>query len=121
MRCSSTSAACSRGARFLSGMAVAMNTATGTAALRELAPRSAAQRASVTATALNMGGLGFGPLLAGVVAQHAHDPTRLVFSIHLALLVPVAVAVITSAETVTRKQPLVLAPRGLAIPQGARG
>src|SRR3954469_7310171 len=55
-------------ARFLSGMAVAMNTATGTAALRELAPAGRARRASVAATALNMGGLALGPLLGGAPA-----------------------------------------------------
>jgi MFS family permease len=107
-------------ARFLSGMAVAMNTAAGTAALRELAPSSRAQRASVAATALNMSGLGFGPLLAGVLAQYGHDPTQLVFWVYLALLVPATVAVMTTTETVDRPERVALRPRGLAIPSRAR-
>lgn len=108
-------------ARFLSGMAVAMNTATGTAALRELAPPNRARRASVTATALNMGGLALGPLLAGVLAEYGADPTRLVFWVYLALLVPAAIAVATSSETVSRARRITVRPRGLAIPAGARG
>lgn len=108
-------------ARFLSGMGVAMNTATGTAALRELAPAGRERRASVTATALNMGGLALGPLLAGLLAEYGGDPTRLVFWVYLALLVPAAGAIVSSSETVRAAGRVVVRPRRLAVPLGARG
>src|SRR5690349_3526918 len=66
-------------ARFVSGMAVALTTAAGAAALRELEPGSRARRASLTTTAATMGGLALGPLLAGFTAEYARDPLRLVF------------------------------------------
>jgi hypothetical protein len=37
-------------------------------------------------TAANMGGLGLGPLLAGLFAQFGPDPTVLVFEVYLAVL-----------------------------------
>ena len=107
-------------ARFLSGMAVAMNTATGTAALRELAPAGRERRASVTASALNMGGLALGPLLAGLLAEYGSDPTRLVFGVYLALLVAAAAAIVSSSETVRAAARVVVRPRRLAVPPGAR-
>ena len=108
-------------ARFLSGMAVAMNTSTGTAALRELAPAGRERRASVTASALNMGGLALGPLLAGLLAEYGSDPTRLVFWVYLALLVAAAAAIVSSSETVRAAARVVVRPRRLAVPPGARG
>ena len=38
------------------------------------------------ATAANMGGLGCGPLLAGILAQYAPWPLYLPFVVHLALV-----------------------------------
>src|SRR3954452_7908629 len=81
-------------ARFTSGMAVALTTAAGAAALRELEPRSRARRASLTTAAATMGGLALGPLLAGFTAEYGPDPLRLVFGIYLALLIPGLVAVL---------------------------
>jgi MFS family permease len=81
-------------ARFTSGMAVALTTAAGAAALRELEPGSRARRASLTTAAATMGGLALGPLLAGFTAEYARDPLRLVFGIYLALLIPALVAVL---------------------------
>ena len=43
-------------------------------------------RVSLTATAANMGGLGLGPLIAGLFAQYAPHPTTLVFEVYLAVL-----------------------------------
>jgi len=45
--------------------------------LTELVPASASRRASMVATAANMGGLGLGPLIAGLFAQYAPQPTVL--------------------------------------------
>ena len=60
--------------RILSGVSAGLMTGTATAALAELASASASRRASLVATAANMGGLGLGPLIAGLFAQYA--PSR---------------------------------------------
>jgi MFS family permease len=86
-------------ARFVSGMAVALTTAAGAAALRELEPGSRARRASLTTVAATMGGLALGPLLAGFLAEYAPDPLQLVFWIYLVLLIPALVAVLLAKET----------------------
>lgn len=45
-------------------------------------------RATLMATLANMGGLGCGPLLAGLLSQWAGSPLRQIFWVDLALLVP---------------------------------
>src|ERR1700728_3101881 len=57
--------------RILSGLSAGLMTGTATATLTELVPASAHRRASLTATAVNMGGLGLGPLIALLFAQYA--------------------------------------------------
>jgi MFS family permease len=52
----------------------------------ELAPPGRRARAGFVATAANMGGLGCGPLLAGVLAEYAPGPLVLPFVVHLLLL-----------------------------------
>src|SRR6266571_1267926 len=73
--------------RFLSGLGVGLLTGTATAGLAELEPTGSQQRAARVATAANMGGLGLGPLAAGLFAQLAPAPTRLVFVVYLLFLV----------------------------------
>src|SRR6478735_3215506 len=73
-------------ARIVSGLSAGLMTGTATAALTELIPASASRRASLAATAANMGGLGLGPLIAGLFAQYAPHPTTLVFEVYLAVL-----------------------------------
>jgi MFS family permease len=65
--------------RFLSGLGAGLLTGTATAGLSEPEPTGSQQRAARVATAANMGGLGLGPLVAGLFAQLAPAPTRLVF------------------------------------------
>src|SRR3954452_8585908 len=52
--------------------------------------------------------------------QIASDPTTLVFWLYLAALVPVALAVLSSDETVARRGEIVLGPRA-GLPPRARG
>jgi MFS family permease len=59
--------------RFLSGLGAGLLTGTATAGLAELEPTGSQQRAARVATAANMGGLGLGPLVAGLFAQLAPD------------------------------------------------
>ena len=61
-------------ARVVSGLSAGLMTGTATAALAELVPAAAGRRASLVATAANMGGLGLGPLVAGLFAQYRRTP-----------------------------------------------
>jgi MFS family permease len=88
-------------ARLLSGVATGIITATATAGLHELDTGADGTRSVRTATLANMGGLGLGPILAGVLAQVVGAPTRTAFWVYLALLVPVAAAVWRLPETVS--------------------
>ncbi|MFJ8079386.1 MFS transporter [Streptomyces sp. NPDC096205] len=92
--------------RLLSGLSAGLFTGAATAYVMELAPRGSASRATFVATAANMGGLGCGPLLAGVLAQYAEWPLYLPFVVHLALVACSAVVVLLLPETVRERQPL---------------
>jgi MFS family permease len=72
--------------RLLSGFAAGLLSGAATATVMELAPPGRASRASLAATAANMGGLGCGPPLAGLLAQYGPWPLRLPYLVHLALL-----------------------------------
>ena len=82
--------------RALSGVSVGLTTGTATAALAELHPNR--RTATTVATAANMGGLGLGPILAGVLAAHEPGPTRTPYLVFLALLLP-ALALLAVPET----------------------
>jgi MFS family permease len=86
--------------RLLSGFSAGIFTGTATAALVDLATSETRGRATLIATVANIGGLGLGPLLAGALAQLAPDPLRLAYFVHLALLVPAALAVWLMPEPV---------------------
>ena len=64
--------------RVLGGIAVGAVTATATAWLSELhaaaRPDASAKRAQVVSTAANLGGIGFGPLVAGALAEWVGAP-----------------------------------------------
>lgn len=85
--------------RVLSGLSAGLFTGTGTAAVIEAAPPSWRDRAPAVATVANIGGLGAGPVLAGVLAQYAPAPLQLTFAIHIALTVLAAAAVFSVPET----------------------
>ncbi|WP_328960803.1 MFS transporter [Streptomyces virginiae] len=92
--------------RLLSGLSAGLFTGAATAYVLELAPKDGASRATFVATAANMGGLGCGPLLAGVLAQYAAWPLYLPFVVHLALVAVSAVVLARLPETVRDRQPL---------------
>jgi MFS family permease len=106
--------------RVLSGLSAGLVTGTATAALTELVASSSSRRASRVATAANMGGLGLGPLVAGLFAQFGPDPTVLVFEVYLVVLAVAGVALAVVPETVSRRQPLTLRFSGLGIPVTGR-
>ncbi|MER5602483.1 MFS transporter [Streptomyces sp. NPDC002265] len=92
--------------RLLSGLSAGLFTGAATVYVIELAPDGGASRATFVATAANMGGLGCGPLLAGVLAQYAAWPLYLPFVVHLALVACSAAVVLWLPETVAQRRPL---------------
>jgi MFS family permease len=107
-------------ARILSGLSAGLMTGTATAALTELVPASASRRASLVATAANMGGLGLGPLIAGLFAQYAPQPTVLVFEVYLGVLAAAGLCLLLVPETVSPRRRPVLRFAGLGIPERGR-
>ncbi len=107
--------------RILSGLSAGLMTGTATAALTELAPVSAGRRASLVATATNIGGLALGPLIAGLFAEYGPRPTVLVFVVYLGLLLVAGACVLLIPETVSHRQRPTLRAVGLAIPGHGRG
>jgi MFS family permease len=108
-------------ARIVSGLSAGLMTGTATAALTELAPASASRRASLVATAANMAGLGLGPLVSGLLAQYAPDPTKLVFEVYLAVLAAAGLILLLVPETVPHRTRPALRFTGLGIPERGRG
>lgn len=112
--------------RVLSGLSVGIVTATATAYLAELhlgqRPGTSPKRAQVLATTANLGGLGLGPIAAGMLAQWVGAPLTVSYAIFGGLLVVAVIAVALAPETVTR--PAVrprYRPQRVAVPAHARG
>jgi MFS family permease len=112
--------------RVLSGLSVGIVTVTATAYLAELhlgeRPGASPKRAQVVATTANLGGLGLGPIIAGVLAATVAAPLTVPFVIFGALLAVAAIGVALAPETVTRPQIRpAYHPQRLAVPAEARG
>jgi MFS family permease len=112
-------------ARVISGVSVGLTTATATSYLAELhasaRPSASQRRAEAVATGSNLGGIGFGPLAAGLLAQFAPAPLVLPYVVFGIALVGAAVAVALSPETVRRPDPRPrYRPQRVAVPVGAR-
>jgi MFS family permease len=108
-------------ARVVSGLSAGLMTGTATAALAELIPAAAGRRASLVATAANMGGLGLGPLVAGLFAQYLPHPTTLVFEAYLGVLAAAGLCLLAIPETVSSRHRPALRFAGLGIPERGRG
>jgi MFS family permease len=96
-------------ARIISGISVGLTTATATSYLAELhttaRPSDSQRRAEAVATGSNLGGIGFGPLAAGLLAQFAPAPLVLPYAAFGIGLIVMAVLVALSPETVRRPDP----------------
>lgn len=106
--------------RALSGLSAGIFTGTATATLVDLAPPDEQRRATLIAAGANMGGLGFGPLLSGILAQYAVQPLRLVFIINLVLLVLAIVGILIIPEPVEVKTHVRFRLQRLRIPAQVR-
>ena len=113
-------------ARIVSGVSVGLTTATATAYLAELhagrpAGARAPRRAQLVATAANLGGIGFGPLVSGLLAQFVPDPLFVPYIVFIGMLLVLALLVLLSPETTTASRPAPrYRPQRIAVPREAR-
>jgi MFS family permease len=116
-------------ARIICGISVGLTTATATAYLSELhsgifsrdGAQPSARRAQVVATAANLGGIGVGPLVAGLLAEYAPNPLRLPYFVFGAVLIGLAILVALAPETRDRPDPApAWRPQQIAVPTDAR-
>lgn len=95
--------------RVLSGVSVGLVTATATAHLADLhgraRPDGGPRRAEVVATATNLGGLGLGPLISGLLSEHTSAPLHAPYAVSLLLLAIGLAALTLVPETVRRPDP----------------
>lgn len=88
--------------RLLSGLSAGIFTGTATAAVVEALPAAQRERGAMVATVANVGGLGSGPVLAGLLVQYAPHPLVLPFVVHIVLVVLAVAAVLIAPETSDR-------------------
>ena len=106
--------------RVVSGLSAGIFTGTATATLVDLAPDDRRKLASLVAVVVNLGGLGSGTLLAGLLADHCSWPLRLPFAVDLGLLAPAVLGLLLTPETVQRRR-FRLEPQRLSVPAEVRG
>jgi len=104
--------------RVLSGLSAGIFTGTATAAVIEAAPEDWHTRAAAVATVANIGGLGIGPLLAGLLVQYAPAPLQLSFVVHIVLATLAGAAVLIVPETSERTGGI--GPQRLSVPAEVR-
>jgi MFS family permease len=113
-------------ARIVNGLSVGVVAATATAYLAELhavaRPGAGPRRAQLTATAVNVGGLGLGPLISGALAQWIGAPLTVPYAVFLVLLAVAVSAVALAPETRDRLDPLpAYRVQRVSVPAEARG
>jgi MFS family permease len=106
--------------RVLSGLSAGIFTGTATAALIDLAPAERRGWASAVSVAVNLGGLGLGALLSGVLAQIAPAPLRLPYAVDLGLLALAVLGLLVSPETVSARRPTRIRPQRIGVPSEVR-
>ncbi len=113
-------------ARFINGLSIGIVASTATAYLAELhaigRPGATARKAQLTASAVNVGGLAVGALVAGLLAQWVAYPLTMPYLVFLAALVLAAVGVSLIPETRKAPRPLPrYRPQRLSVPPAERG
>lgn len=106
--------------RVLSGLSAGIFTGTATAALTDLAGPGRQRQASVIAALANIGGLGLGPLVAGMLASFAGWPLHTSYLAHLALLAVAVAAILAVPEPAPATAARTLRFQRLAVPVAAR-
>ena len=108
-------------ARVLSGLGVGAVTATAMAWLGDLGG-AGSRRAQIVAIGANLGGLGLGALISGLLAQWAGDPLRVPFVVFTAALMCAWVALLAAPETRGSRSPRArYRPQRVSVPAESRG
>ncbi len=107
-------------ARVLSGVSAGVFAGTATAALADLAGPGRRRRASLVAAVASIGGLGFGPLLSGLLARSVAGPLHTAYVVHLALVLAGTAAVLATPEPVALDGPRRWRFQRLSLPPGRR-
>ncbi|MEU8222963.1 MFS transporter [Kribbella sp. NPDC048915] len=112
-------------ARFICGVGVGVLTATATAHLSELRqvarPAEDPSRSALISSMVNLGGLAFGPLVGGLLAQYVSEPLQRPYEIFLILLLISAIGIALVPETVERLEVRpAYRPQRVAVPSAAR-
>ncbi|MHC1562589.1 MFS transporter [Actinomycetospora sp. C-140] len=108
--------------RVLSGLSAGIFTGTATAAIVDFAPEGRQKPYSLLAAAVNMLGLGLGPVVAGALAQFAPAPLALPYLVHIVLVLVVGAAVWCVVEPVeTPAGPVSWRPQKVSVPPEVRG
>jgi MFS family permease len=102
-------------ARLMTGVAAGLSSGTVVAWLRELHGRQEARIASLRTVAINVLGLGVGPLLCGALAQFTPLPFSAPYAAYLFLLACLAAAIARAQDTVARPKPLARVALGLRV------
>lgn len=108
-------------ARLLSGISAGVFTGTASVAIVESAPAAWRRHAPFLATASNMLGLGFGPLLSGVLVQWLPWPMYVPYVVHLLLVLVALVGIGRLADTAPRGARIRFQVQRLALPEAVRG
>lgn len=106
--------------RLLSGISVGLFTGTATIALVELSPKGWRVHAPFVATAANMGGVGVGPLFAGINAEYLPWPLQLSYAIDFVLALLALLVVWRMPETVRISRSPSLRLRPIGVPKDVR-
>jgi len=112
-------------ARIISGVSIGLTTSTATAFLTELhlgaGGSASARRPQIVATAVNLGGIGIGPLGAGLLAQFLPSPLVVPYVVFGGLLILLALATAFTPETADLPDPRpAWRPQRVTIPAHAR-
>ncbi|TWD80480.1 MFS transporter [Kribbella amoyensis] len=112
-------------ARFICGVGVGVLTATATAHLSELRqiarPEEDGSRSALISSMVNLGGLAFGPLIGGLLAEYGTRPLERPYEVFLVLLLLSAVGIALVPETVERWETRpAYRPQRVALPADAK-
>jgi len=102
-------------ARLMTGLAAGLSSGTMVAWLKELHSRSEEKTASLRIVALNVLGLGAGPLLCGLLAEYSGIPMTAPYLVYLLLLAVLAAGIARSEDTVQDKKALDRVRLGLRV------
>jgi predicted MFS family arabinose efflux permease len=107
--------------RVLSGVSAGVFTGVATATLVDLAPEDGRARAGLLAAAVNVLGLGLGPVVAGALADFAPHPLVLPYLLHVVLVALGTAGLAAVREPVERRPgPVRLQVQRLGVPDDVR-